>query len=375
MLVDTAGIAKPNSDLEQNIKAQILEIADTAKLIIVVVDAGTIVTTDDAAAIKLALKQRKPLILVANKADGVKEVDYDKYYKLGLKEVVGVSAIHGQGTGDLLDMIVGHLPKIKLNTRPTIKIALLGRPNVGKSSLLNSLSDQPAALVSAEAGTTRDINRLTLTRDKVNLELFDTAGIRKSGKIGGGIERFSYSRTQKAIEAADIGVVILDADEAAVAVDQKIAGLVTEAGKGLILVANKWDLVDLDKARFEHYIQRRFQFVWWAPLVETSALTKQNIELILDLAIKIAQTRQQKLATSKLNKLIVEGWETNSHFKVKYLTQVGTNPPTFALFISQPNLVHFSYRRQIENRLRKEFEFTGTPIKLEFRSKWKQPLD
>jgi GTPase len=380
-LVDTAGLQKPGDELEQMVREQISQAADSADLIVVVVDSGVMVTAEDRQAAKLALKTGKPTILAVNKVDTTKSQVSAEFRRLGIDSVVGVSAIHGQGTGDLLEEIRSRIKKAPITNTPAdaITLGLLGRPNVGKSSLLNALTRKQQAIVTPVAGTTRDVNTSEVMYHGRQVNILDTAGLRRRGKIEPGVEKFSTLRTLSAIAASDICVVVMDAAEPSVAGDQHIAGLVTEAGKGLILLVNKWDAIEKDdktQALLGTRIKQDFQFAWWAPLIFTSATTGANITKLFELVTQIDERRHQEISTPNLNKTIealvakhppagMKGRQP----KINYATQVGTEPPTFALFCSYPDLIHFSYRRYLENGLREAYDFIGTPIKLEFKDK------
>lgn len=383
-LVDTAGIKKPEDDLEQIVRDQIAEAAEAADLLLVAVDGGVMITQEDRQAAKLALKTGKPTILVVNKVDTTKGQVSDEFKRLGVDNIVGVSSIHGQGTGDLLEEIRTRIKKTPITEPPpdSITIGLLGRPNVGKSSLLNALAKKQKAIVTPVAGTTRDVSQEEVIYHGRQLNFLDTAGLRRRGKIEPGVEKFSTLRTLSAIAASDICILVMDAEEPSVAGDQHIAGLVDESGKGLILAVNKWDIAEKDdktQARLSQRIQQDFQFAWWAPLIFTSAITGANVTKFFELAVEIDQRRRQKISTPNLNKTIealvakhppagMKGRQP----KINYATQIGTSPPTFALFCSYPDLIHFSYRRYIENGLREAYDFTGTPIRLEFKDKRKK---
>lgn len=378
-LVDTAGLKPAEDDFETSIQEQIAAAAGTADVILVVAEASTMINNEDRQAAKLALKTGKPVVLALNKIDTAKGGLADSFERLGIKTSVAVSATHGQGSGDLLDQIVKQLPKTKAPKGADLRIALLGRPNVGKSSILNSLAGKQQAIVSERAGTTRDIGQIELKYHEQSVHILDTAGLRRAGRIESGVEKFSTLRTMGAIAAADVCVVIIDATEPSVAGDQHIAGLVAEAGKGLILVVNKWDALEKDdktQARLAARIQKDFQFAWWAPLLFTSAVTGQNVTKLFELATEIQQRRQTKLSTPKLNRLLESlvakhppAGLKNRQPKLNYVTQTGTEPPTFTFFCSSAAFIHFSYKRYIENGWREAFDFTGTPIKLEFKDK------
>lgn len=376
LLVDTAGVGYDQDELAGPVEDQIKEAASGADLILLVVDSSGIVTTQDTSAAELAKKTGKPVVMALNKADIARRESAAEFYKLGIKDAVEVSSSQGTGTGDLLDLIVSHLPKFKKPAKSqSLKIAILGRPNVGKSTLFNQLIGKPKAITSGLAGTTRDINRGS-TGD---IELLDTAGFRRRGKILPGIEKFSVLRTLTAISEADVCAVLMDATEPATAVDQSIAGLVKEAGKGLILVFNKWDALEKDdktRAGLERLAQQRFQFVWWAPLVFISALNGKNTDQILELTSEIGRRGRSELSQNALVDCLKQAVAAQPpagrgtrHPKLSNLVQVGSKPPSFLIEGSQTKMIHFSYARYLENRLRESFDFAGTPIRLIFRDK------
>ncbi|HVE81162.1 MAG TPA: ribosome biogenesis GTPase Der [Candidatus Dormibacteraeota bacterium] len=382
LAVDTAGLQKGKGEMEAKVQDQVASVADIADLFVVAVDAGTMITDADRQAAKLALKTGKPVILAINKIDTAGAGLGDSFNRLGIREMIETSAIHGRGSGDLLDAISAHLPEGRApEPEDKITLALLGRPNVGKSSLLNSLVGKQKTVVSEAAGTTRDVTSAEIKYHGQTIELLDTAGLRRRGKIEPGVEKFSSLRTLAAIARADIGVVLINATELSVAGDQHIAGDVAEAGRGLILVVNKWDLPEKDdktQSRYTRKLVGDFAFVPWAPLVYTSATQGLNVTKLFELAVDIGKRRQQKISTAKLNNLIQElvakqppAGLRGKRPKINYATQIDTAPPTFAIFCTYPELVHFSYQRYLENGIRQQFDFSGTPIKIEFRNKRK----
>ncbi len=381
-LVDTAGLKPSQNELEENIQEQIATVADSADVIVLAIDATTMITSEDRKAAKMALKTGKPVILAISKIDAAKKREMDAFERLGVKIMVEVSAIHGQGTGDLLDEVIKFFkPVARPDESNTLRLAILGRPNVGKSSLLNALAGKQQALVSDVAGTTRDVNNITVKYHGRDIEFSDTAGLRRRGKIESGVEKFSSLRTLSAIDASDVSLLLIDASEPSVAQDQHIAGMVDDAGKGLIIIVNKWDVVEKDdrtQAQFLKRLQVDFAFVPWAPVVFTSATTGLNVTKLFDLATEIDARRQTKIATGPLNKTIealvskhVPAGLKNRQPKINYATQTGTEPPTFTFFGSHVEFIHFSYKRYLSNSLREAYDFTGTPIRLEFRDKRK----
>jgi GTP-binding protein len=381
LLVDTAGMQRGDRDsLEVAVQDQIEETAQVADLLVVVIDAGTMVTKEDQLAARLALGSGRPVLLAVNKIDTAGAGLVDAPERLGISPIVETSAIHGRGTGDLLDAITERIAATEEpEEEPVITLALLGRPNVGKSSLLNALAGKQQAIVSDRAGTTRDVGSIDIKYHNQTIRILDTAGLRRRGKIEGGIEKYSSLRTLAAIARADVCAVIMDAAELSVAGDQHIAGSVIDAGKGLILVVNKWDAVEKEtgtQERFTRHLVHDFAFAHWAPLVYTSATQGLNVTRLFEQVRQIAAARTQTVPTTELNKLIERmvakqppAGLKNRHPKIKYGTQTGVNPPTFTLFSSYPEMIHFSYQRYLENGLREAFDFNGTPIKLEFRGK------
>lgn len=380
MFVDTAGLHKSQDNLELQAIEQINAVADIASVLVIVVDAGTMLTTEDQEVVKLARKSGKPVILALNKIDTAQGKAMDEFEKLGLKESIETSAIHGRGTGDLLDLVFKHTGNSdEPEGKDGVTIAIVGRPNVGKSSLMNSMLGKQQAIVSDVAGTTRDVNAGAIKYHGVDIHLLDTAGLRRRGKIEAGIEKYSALRTLAAITRCDIAVVVMDCTELGVAGDQHIAGQVIEAGKGLILVANKWDSVEKETGTQERYtrrIQREFAFAPWAPLVYTSATQGLNVTKLFELVLEIHERRSTKIPTGELNRLIEDltskqppAGLKGKQPKVKYATQTDTNPPTFGVHSSYADMVHFSYQRYLENGIRAKYDFNGTPIKLEFKGK------
>jgi GTP-binding protein len=380
-LVDTAGLSKADGEIELQAREQIEQMADTAQVIMVVVDAATMITAEDQAAARLALKSGKPVILVLGKFDTARQAEPHEWRRLGIPTIIPVSAIHGSGTGDLLDAITSHIDKVPApKANPPLRLALIGRPNVGKSSLLNGLVGKQKAVVSSIPGTTRDVATEIVKYHGREIELLDTAGLRRRGKIEQGVEKFSALRTLAAINQADVCVLVMDATEGPVAGDLNLAGQILDAGKGLILAMNKWDAVeDKDEHTQDQMtatLKRDFQFAWWAPLVYTSAVHGLHLNRLMDLAVTIDEHRHAKVATGPLNRLVEKlvakqppaGLKGRLP-KINYATQTGSNPPTFTFFATYPDLIHFGYRRYLENNFRDEWDFTGTPIRLEFKHK------
>ena len=378
LLVDTAGLKTAEDKFEASIQDQISEAAGVADLLLVVVDAQTMLAEEDRRVAKLAHKAKVPVILVVNKSESGR-FDEAEIKRLGIKTFVLTSASQNRGFTELVKTISQFVKPAKTTDSQKLKIALVGRPNVGKSSLFNALAKAPKAVVDDVAGTTRDVNRLELDYEDRQLEIMDTAGIRRSGKIAPGIERFSVLRAMSAIEESDVSILVLDATEPAVTLDQKLAGAIKEAGKGLILALNKWDLVDKDAFTLDKLtpkIRSQFQHVPWALLSVTSAQDKQNLDRLLKLALKIDNNRRIKLPTPSLNRWL--GEQVNHHPpaglrntqpKLKYVTQTGQRPPEITIFGRDVRVIHWSYKRYLERELRQQFELDGTPVIIKFADK------
>lgn len=378
-LVDTAGLKDPGDEFEATIQEQITEAAAAADVILVVVDSTQYVSDEDRLVAKKALKSKKPVILVANKTDLRESLPLDEFKRLGIKTILPASAEHNKGVITVLDEIVSHIPKLQEEEADdTLRIALIGRPNVGKSHLFNTLAGKQQALVANIAGTTRDVNRVRIRYIGREIELLDTAGMRKPGKQEVGIEKFSVLRTLQAIEEADICFLLMDVNELNTQLDQKLAGIINEAGKGMAIVISKWDSVEGKDAytrdALAPKISRTFDFTPWAPLIFTSSVTGQNVTKLFDLALDIEARRGQETKTRVLNDLLQRAVQKhppaglkNSHPKLRYMVQTDTNPPWFVIYGSNLKFVHWSYKRYLERLIRETYNYAGTPIKLSFR--------
>jgi GTP-binding protein len=378
-MVDTAGMKDATDEFEFTIQEQIRQAADSADVIWVVVEADVPITDEDRRVAKMALKSRKPVFLVVNKVDKARGVDLDAFQRLGIKPIIHTSTTQHRGISELLDTLVENIPKATLAEDDNrLHIALLGRPNVGKSYLFNTLAKKQQAIVADVAGTTRDINRAVVRYEGREVELMDTAGIRRPGKIGQGIEHFSVIRSLSAIEQADVCLLLMDANELNTALDQKIAGMVKESGKGLILVVSKWDAIEdrdaYTRDQIAPQIAATYDFVPWAPLIFTSAVTGQNVTKIFDLAQDIAMRREKRITTAELNRWLRQAVDAhppaglkNRNPKLNYMTQEDDNPiPAFKIFGSQTKFLHWSYRRYLEHSLRERWHYEGTPVQLWF---------
>jgi len=373
-LVDTAGLKSAEDEFELTIQEQISQAVDSADLILVVVEATPVISEEDRRVATMALKSRKPVGLIINKVDQAHGKDLDHFERLGIKKIIYTSATQNDGIYTMLDFIAETLPQATITEEDDrIRLAILGRPNVGKSALFNALAKKQQAIVANLAGTTRDVNRAVVKYQKREIELLDTAGIRRSGKIEVGIEKFSVLRTLGAIEESDICVLVLDVNDLESKIDQKIGGLIKEAGKGLIIVVSKWDSFEKDaftRDTLAAKIRQEFEFVPWAPLIFTSAVEDQNITKIFELASEIAEVRTTRITTSKLNSWLTHQIHRhppaglkNRHPKLNYMTQItDEKTPTFKLFGAHTKLLHWSYKRYLEKELRNEFGFAGTAI-------------
>lgn len=378
-VVDTAGLKDPEDDFEFTIQEQIAQAVDSADVIIVMVEVGTIATEEDRRVAKMALKSKKPVILVANKLDKYRGKDLGHLQKYGIKPLFATSVTQSRGIDDLLNHLAKTLPKASLKeATDRLHLAILGRPNVGKSALFNSLGKKQQAIVADRAGTTRDINRVVVKYENREIEILDTAGIRRSGKVEKGVEKFSVIRSLAAIEQADACLLLLDVNELSVQLDQKIAGMIKEAGKGLILVVSKWDAAK-DRDAFTRdalapHIAQDFVFVPWAPLIFTSSVTGHNVTKIFDLLLEVNGRRQTKIKTSELNNWLQKTTSKhppaglkNRSPKLNYIVQEDDQPmPSFKIFGAHTKFLHWSYKRFMERELRNKYNFEGTPIKFWF---------
>jgi GTP-binding protein len=362
-------------------RAQANSAIDEADVIVFMVDSKTGPTAGDVEIATLLRRADKPTILAANKAESAeRRASTFEFYELGLGEPIAVSAYHGNGTGDLLDRIVEGMPESEEEEESEgPRIAIVGRPNVGKSRLLNALLGQERAIVSDMPGTTRDSLDTVIMWEGQPITLVDTAGIRRRGRVDHGIERFSVMRSMRAIERADIVLLVIDATEDFTAQDLHIAGYVEEQKKGMVVVVNKWDLVEKDSKTMDVYLARakaQLDFMPYASVIFISAKFGQRVGQVLDGALKVLTERNRRVSTSALNKMLREAVSKHQPpskpgkwLKFFYATQADTSPPTFIFFCNDPKLIHFGYRRYIENELRAAFGFEGTPLRISFRGR------
>ncbi|MEK7447659.1 MAG: ribosome biogenesis GTPase Der [Patescibacteria group bacterium] len=409
-IADTAGVEKELKDeLKKKVKTQFEQNIESVSLIFFVVDASTGITAEDLKIAEYLRKLKKETVLVVNKVDTLKSAaDSSEFYKLGLGEPIEVSAIQNKGTKKILDLITPHINKISvkevgpqvrsdLKTLKTkgVHVSIVGRPNVGKSSFLNKLIDEERFIVSEVPGTTRDVNSCAIKYKDEDITFLDTAGLRRRGKIGkvqgkgkeGVVEKFSADRTKTALDESDISILLVDATDGITSQDMHIAGYIKDAGNGVVIVVNKSDLFKEKKVShawntaesFSRLARYKFEFLPYAPLIFVSSLNGKNVSKVLDLILEIKEKRETRIPTSELNEFLNKAIlkkppvSTDKHqVNIKYATQVDINPPTFVFFANYPDKVHFSYRRFLENRIRENWDFTGTPINVNFRAKSKK---
>lgn len=376
-LIDTAGVKDPEDDFELTIQEQIQAAASDADIILVVIEANAPLTEEDRRVAKMALKSRKPVLLVVNKHDTAPKATTDDYRGLGIKDIHLTATTQNRGIQQLLDELVLQLPKASLKEADDrIHVALLGRPNVGKSALFNALAKKQQAIVADRAGTTRDVNRAVVRYEGREIEIMDTAGIRRNGRIEKGIEQFSVLRSLAAIEQADMAFLLIDANELSVQLDQKIAGLVKEANKGLVLVISKWDSLDKDpytRDAMAPQIAHDYDFVPWAPLIFTSSISGQNVTKLFDLILQIDKERYKLIKTPELNRWLRMVTDKhppaglkNRQPKLNYMIQEANSPTNFKVYGAHTKLLHWSYKRYLEREMRAAFGFNGTALKMWF---------
>jgi len=381
-VVDTGGLGMATDDPEtiaMGVRNQALLAIDEADVIVCVTDGGDGVTSEDGTVAELLRRSGKPVVLAVNKAERRdNQLGAAEFWALGLGEPMPISALHGIGTGDLLDAVIDLLPPSEQETEAEgVRVAILGRPNVGKSSIVNRLTRDERVVVSPVPGTTRDAIDTPLDWEGNSYVLIDTAGIRRRGRIDPGIERYSVLRAMRALERSDVAVLVIDAVDGVTAQDAHVAGYMQDAGVGAIIAINKWDLVEKDShtaIEYERSARAALKFLDFAPAVFVSALSGQRVTRILQLASEIERVRMTRVPTSELNRLVSEVTARQPltrggrRLKIRYATQAGTRPPTFVFFVNNTEMIHFSYERYLENQLRARYPFEGTPIRLVFRA-------
>lgn len=384
VLIDTGGIEPANDDiiLEQ-MRRQAQIAIDMADAIIFMVDTRAGLTSADSDVAAMLMKSQKPIVLVCNKVDNVGDVpmEFYEFYNLGIDDPIAISSIHGLGTGDLLDKLFEYVPEEDEEEieEDVIKVAVIGKPNVGKSSLVNKILGENRVIVSDIAGTTRDAIDTPYERDGQKYIFIDTAGMRKRGKIDENIERYSVVRSLAAVDRSDVVLILIDATEGVTEQDTKIAGYAHEQGKASIIVVNKWDLIEKETNTMEHFradVERGLAYMTYAPVAFTSAMTGSRINKLFDLIKYVNMQHAMRISTGVLNDILNEAVskvqppsDKGRRLKIMYITQASTKPPTFILFVNDRELAHYSYIRYIENQIRMSFGLEGTPIRFIIRQR------
>ena len=375
-IVDTGGVELENQPFQKQIRAQVEIALQEADVILFVVDGKVGVTREDQIVARMLYKSNKPVVLAVNKIDSVEQMDnIHEFYALGLGEPIAVSGSHGIGIGDVLDKIITYLPNKTINAKENvISFSLIGRPNVGKSSLVNAILNQNRVIVSNVEGTTRDAVDTPFKRDGKDYVIIDTAGLKKRGKIYEAVDKYSALRALSAIDRSQIVLLVIDAETGIQEQDKHVVGYAIEAKKSIIIVVNKWDTVEKNEktmAEFTKKVRDEFKFLDYAPIVFVSALTKARISTIYDEIDACYEAFNTRVATSVLNEVMQDAQIMNpapyfngGRIRIYFANQVSVCPPTFVLFVNDPTFMHFSYNRYIENRLRDTFNFSGTPISI-----------
>ncbi|MCZ8512923.1 ribosome biogenesis GTPase Der [Paenibacillus filicis] len=382
-VIDTGGIEIEGEDyIMRSVRMQAELAIEEADVIIFMVDAKAGITPADSEVAEMLFRAKKPIIIAVNKVDNLQRMDdIYEFYSLGFPVVVGISGSHGTGIGDLLDEVIQHFPDTTEEEygEDVIKVALIGRPNVGKSSMVNAILGEERVIVSDIAGTTRDAIDTPFEKDGQKYVIIDTAGMRKRGKVYETTEKYSVMRAMKAIERADVVLVVIDGEEGIIEQDKHIAGYAHDAGKASVFVVNKWDIVEKDDKTMHQFTQKirdHFLFMTYAPVVYVSAKTKQRLHKLLPVVNSVAEQHALRIQTHVLNDVLSDAVAINppptdkgKRLKINYGTQVAVKPPTIIFFVNDPELMHFSYQRYLENKIRAAFGFEGTPLRLYTRRK------
>ena len=384
MLVDTGGIEpKTNDIILANMRAQAQLAIDTASVIIFVTDLKCGVTAADMDVAAMLQKSGKPIVLCVNKCDSIGEtsLEFYEFYNLGLGDPIAVSSVHGHGTGDLLDTVIAYIPEEEFSDEEEdiINVAVIGKPNAGKSSLVNKIAGEMRSIVSNIAGTTRDAIDTKIERNGVKYNFIDTAGLRRKSKVEDKIEKYSVLRAKMAIERADVCVIMIDAVDGFTEQDSKVAGLALEGGKACIIAVNKWDAVEKDGTTmnsFRKKLMNDFSFMPYAPIVFISAKTGQRVDRLFDLIKYVNEQNTMRISTGMLNDILADATarvqppsDKGKRLKIYYMTQASTKPPTFVFFCNRAELFHFSYQRYLENQIRSTFGLEGTPVRFVIRER------
>ena len=382
-LIDTGGIDISKKDFNNEIKYQAELAIEEADIIVFIVDGKEGLTQNDYIARDIIRKSNKDVIVAINKMD-IKEAKNNIYdfYELGFEKYIPISSIHNIGYVELMDTITMNFKEVENQTDNRVKFSIIGRPNVGKSSLMNALLNEERVVVSNIAGTTRDSIDSIIKYHNEEYVIIDTAGMRKKGKIWESVEKYSLLRSLKSIDRSDICLVVINAEEGIKEHDKHIAGYAIEKGKGLIFVVNKWDTIkDTTIQEFEKLMRAEFQFAPYAPIVFLSALTKKKIHTLMPEIVKVKDNIKKEIKTSIINEIIQDAYQLNlppsykgKRLKIYFVSQTGIKPPKFTFRVNNKGLIHFSYERYIENKIRENFDFTGTPIELQFKNRNEEEL-
>lgn len=382
-VIDTGGIELDGEDsILRSVRVQAELAIEEADVILFMVDGKAGVTPDDEEIARILFKSGKPVVLAVNKVDNIQrqELIYE-FYSLGFGDPIAISGAHGLGLGDMLEAAARHFPAETEDPYgdEVIKVALIGRPNVGKSSLVNAILGEERVIVSEVAGTTRDAIDTPFEKDGQQYVLIDTAGMRKRGKVYETTEKYSVMRAMKAIERADVALIVINAEEGIIEQDKHIAGYAHEAGKASIFVVNKWDAIEKDDKSTQQFTQKirdHFLFMPYAPVLFVSAKTKQRLNRLMPVVSEVAENHAARITTHLLNDVIMDAVAINppptdkgKRLRINYVTQVAVKPPTFVIFVNNPELMHFSYERYLENKIRGSFNFEGTPVRIITRKK------
>lgn len=384
LLIDTGGIEPASDDvILSQMRSQAQLAIDAADVIVMVVDMRAGVVATDREVASMLQKSGRPIVLCVNKCDSVGELppDFYEFYNLGLGEPYPVSAVHGHGTGDLLDAVFEYFPPESSEEQDDefIKVAIIGKPNAGKSSLVNRVAGEERVIVSDIAGTTRDAIDTVVENDKGKFVFIDTAGIRRKSKIRDNVEKYSIIRAEAAVDRADVCVIMIDATEGFTEQDSKVAGIAHEKGKGCIIAVNKWDAIEKDGGTmntFRKKLENDFSFMAYAPIIFISAKTGQRIDRLFELITYVANQNATRISTGMLNDVLADATsrvqppsDKGKRLKIYYITQPSTKPPTFVCFVNNADLFHFSYQRYLENKIRETFGLEGTPVRFIIRER------
>ena len=384
MLVDTGGIEPKTDDIIlSSMRKQAMLAIETASVIIFVTDLTGGVTAADMEVSAMLQKSGKPIVLCVNKCDAIGNIplEFYEFYNLGLGDPIAVSSVHGHGTGDLLDAVFEHLDECEFaqEDEDVVNVAVIGKPNAGKSSLINKIAGEERSIVSDIAGTTRDAIDFLVERDNGRFNFIDTAGLRRKSKVEDKIEKYSVLRAQMAIERSDVCVIMIDATEGFTEQDSKVAGLAHEQGKAAVIAVNKWDLVEKDGTTMDAFrkkLMNDFSFMPYAPIIFISAKTGQRIDRLFELIRYVYEQNNMRISTGKLNDILADATarvqppsDKGKRLKIYYMTQASTRPPTFVCFCNNMELFHFSYQRYLENQIRSVFGLEGTPVRFVIRER------